>query len=189
MEKKKKKWPVIIGVIIVLIIIGSVGSSQSAKKIGETTGTNSNGTTAENGTSTSTEQSKFAVGDVVELNGVQVTLAGVTESEGSQFFEPADGNTFVICEFEINNQSEKEISVSSYMSFDAYCDDYAVTQSLTAVSSQSESGKNQLDGSVAPGKKMNGVIGYEVSSNWSKLEITYSPDYWGSKSMTFEATK
>ena len=30
--------------------------------------------------------------------------------------------------------------------------------------------KNQLDGTVAPGKKMNGVIGYEVPADWKELE-------------------
>lgn len=182
-KKKKKKWPIIAGVIAVIIIIGAAaGGSSEPKKIGDGSGS---GTVTEG----STEKSKFAVGDVVELNGVQVTLVEVTESTGVQFFEPDEGNVFLICEFEINNQSSKDINVSSIMSFDAYCDDYSVNTSIMAASAGKESGKTTLDGTVAAGKKMNGIISYEVSSEWKTLEITYSPDYWGNKSMTFEAVK
>lgn len=36
------------------------------------------------------------------------------------------------------------------------------------------------------GKKMNGVIAYEVPADWQELEISYSPSFWG-KAMTFVA--
>lgn len=44
----------------------------------------------------------------------------------------------------------------------------------------------QLDGTVAPGKKMNGIVAYEMPADWSKLEIEYSPSFWG-KAMKFVA--
>ena len=50
-------------------------------------------------------------------------------------------------------------------------------------------GKNQLDGSVAAGKKMNGVIAYQVPEDWKTLEIKFSPSFWSNKSATFVATK
>lgn len=183
--KKKKKWPLVAGVIVALIIVAAcVGGGEGAKKIGDSSdGSNSSASV------TSTEQSKFAIGDVVELNGVQVTLVGVTESAGAQYLEPAEGNVFLLCEFEINNQSSKDIGVSSIMSFEAYCDDYSISESFTAETVAVNDGKKQLDGTVAAGKKMNGVVGYEVPKDWKKLEVTYSPDYWGSKSITFEASK
>ena len=184
-KKKKKKWPMLVGILAVIIIIGAVaGGSSGAKKVGDSTGTGSGDTTA---SEKGTEQSKFKIGDVVDLNGVQVTLVDVTESTGEQYNTPADGNIFLICEFEINNQSKSDIAVSSMVSFEAYCDDYAINQSLSALVLNNT--KNQLDGTVAAGKKMNGVIGYEVSKDWKSLEITYSPSFWGSKSMTFQAKK
>lgn len=47
--------------------------------------------------------------------------------------------------------------------------------------------KNQLDGTVAPGKKMNGVIGYEVPADWKELEINFTPDFWSNKDISFVA--
>lgn len=108
----------------------------------------------------------------------------VEESEGESFLQPTDGNVFVSCEFEIVNNSSKEINVSSLISFEAYCNDYSTSVSLSALSAFSD--KNQLDGTVAPGKKMNGIVAYEVPADWSKLEIEYSPSFWG-KAMKFVA--
>ena len=136
--------------------------------------------------STETQSQKFAVGDTAELKSVKVTLVSVTESEGSMFTKPADGNVLVGCEFEISNESDKDIDVSSVMSFEAYCDSYSVNQSITGLIEFTQNGKNQLDGSVAAGKKMNGVIAYEVPADWQELEISYSPSFWG-KAMTFVA--
>lgn len=51
-----------------------------------------------------------------------------------------------------------------------------------------KNGKKTLDGTVAPGKKLSGVIVYEVPSDWKELEVSYSPSFWG-KAMTFIVPK
>ena len=48
--------------------------------------------------------------------------------------------------------------------------------------------KNQLDGTVAAGKKFSGVVGYEVPTDWQELEINFTPDVWSGKDITFIAT-
>lgn len=131
-----------------------------------------------------TPKTGYGVGERAELNDVAVTLTEVEESTGSQFFTPEDGKVFLLCHFDIENNSEEELAVSSILSFEAYVDDYTVSQSLSATTS---SKAQQLDGSVAPGKKMAGVIGYEVDANWSALEITFTPDVWNGKDLTFTA--
>ena len=69
--------------------------------------------------------------------------------------------------------------------FEAYCDDYSTSQSLTAL--MEKESKNQLDGTVSSGKRMNGIIGYEVPQNWKTMEIRFTPDFWSSKDITFVA--
>ena len=172
---KKKKLPIIIGIIVVLIIIVAATSGNgSAKKVdNDGQAAKSNGTTEAKGEQT------FNVGETAELKSVQVTLGNVEESEGESFLQPTDGNVFVSL-----NNSSKEINVSSLISFEAYCNDYSTSVSLSALSAFSD--KNQLDGTVAPGKKMNGIVAYEVPADWSKLEIEYSPSFWG-KAMKFVA--
>ena len=46
-------------------------------------------------------------------------------------------------------------------------------------------GISQLDGDVAKGKKMNGVICYQVPKDFKNFEIRYTPDFWGDKEVIF----
>lgn len=130
-------------------------------------------------------KTRFGVGEKVALKDVVVTLKSVTESNGANFMEPEEGNVFLICEFDIENNSAKEIAVSTLLSFTAYVDDYATGLSLGGLVAAE---KNQLDGSVAAGKKMNGVVAYEVPSNWKEIEIQFTPDVWSGNDITFVAT-
>lgn len=137
-------------------------------------------------TPTSDGNKVFKVGDTVELDDVVVTLLNVTKSTGSQFNKPDEGNVYVLCEFEISNNSKDELAVSSMLSFEAYCDDYACDYSLGAL--MEKGNKDQLDGSVAPSKKMKGVVGYEVPADWKELEIHYTLDILDNNEIVFVAT-
>ena len=192
--KVKRGHPVLIGILAVIIlftVIGAVGGSNEPKKVEtpeQSKSTNIISTKAPEQTTApkKDEKTAFLVGETAELGDVQVTLKGVTESTGSAYNKPGDGNVFVICEFDIANNSNGEIAVSSMMSFDAYCDDYACTFSLSAL--MEKGSKNQLDGTVAAGKKFSGVVGYEVPADWQELEINFTPDVWSGKDITFIAT-
>ena len=183
-EKKKKKKHPILGAIIlifgILLIVGAVsGGGDKPEKVVE----------ASVNISTSpatTEKTEFTVGDKVELNDIVVTLVDVSENTGTAYTKPSDGKVFVLCEFEIENNSGKDIAVSSIMCFEAYFDDYATSMNLSALLNTD---KAQLDGSVAAGKKMNGVIGYEVDSGWSELEIRFTPNFWSGKDIIFTYAK
>ncbi len=181
--KNKKVNPVLVGIIIfaaLIIIISAAGGSDEPVKVGENT--------SQSGTTTMDSQNDrnaFTVGEIAELRDVQVSLVSVTESTGSSFNQPSDGNVFVLCEFEITNHSKEEIAVSSLLSFNAYCDDYTCSFSLSALLEKGD--KNQLDGTVAAGKKMKGVIGYEVPADWNELELHFTPDFWSGKDIIFIA--
>ena len=181
--KNKKVNPFLVGTIVfiaLIIIIAASGSNDEPVLVDN--GSNQTSTTT---TAAKIEKNTFAVGETAELKDIQVSLVGVTESTGSQFNKPTEGNVFVICEFEIANNSDEEIIVSSMLSFEAYCDDYTCTYSLAALLEKEN--KNQLDGNVAAGKKFNGVIGYEVPENWQELEIHFTPDFWSGKDIVFIA--
>ena len=143
-----------------------------------------------NGTDTpqtdSTGNKVFKVGDTVKLNNVEVTFVGITKSSGTDYFKPAEGKTFVLCEFELSNTSDKDLVVSSIMNFEAYYDDYACDLSISALADKGDT--EQLDGTVAAGKKMKGVIGYEIPNDWQELEIHYTPDILNNDKIVFVAT-
>ncbi|MDY3928024.1 MAG: DUF5067 domain-containing protein [Clostridia bacterium] len=73
------------------------------------------------------------------------------------------------------------------LSYDAYCDDYVCTSGIAALLEKGN--ENQLDGTVAAGKKFNGVVGYEVPSEWKNIEIHFTPDFWSNKNFIFVAEK
>ena len=202
-EKKKKKGSclktvlIIIAVIIVLAVIGSIfGEEDTPEKVGEVnTESNqtdqaqsvSNASSDSNSESQEDEQTVFTQGEIAEMNDIQITLVGYEESAGSEYNTPAEGNVYLLANFEITNNSDSDLTVSSAMSFEAYADDYALNYSISALIEKSDS--TQLDGTVAPGKKMNGWIGYEVPADWLKVEIHFTDNVWSDNKFIFEITK
>lgn len=170
----------IVVLIVVIIIAANAGSDSKPKKVGDDK-------SASAGSSDSEEKDVFTKGEIAEMNGVQVTLKDYEESNGTEFLTPDDGNVFVIVTFEIANNSDSEITVSSIASFEAYVDDYSVSTSISAESVKD--GVGILDGTVAAGKKMGGIIGYEVPKDWKNMEISFTDNVWSDSAFKFEINK
>ncbi len=134
-----------------------------------------------------TGETAYGKGETAEIEGVKVTLLDVTENTGSEYLKPKEGNVFLLCEFEIDNQSSDEVAVSTALSFECYVDDVKTTLSISALSSKED--KEQLDGTVAAGKKMVGVVGYEVSEDWKDLSLSFKPDVLSTDKLIFETSK
>ena len=135
-EKKKKggklKWIII--VIVLIAIIGTVagGGSKEPKKV---TSTNSDSTSVDNADDSTTSESvnteptdtDFGIGDTADFDGVQIKLSSAILSKGDgKFVRPDNGKYFLELIFYIDNQSSSDISVSSMVSFEAYCDDFSL---------------------------------------------------------------
>lgn len=177
----------VLGVIIVIAAIGGGGKKDSEKPQRMSGSTPPTATATPAATPTPAPQDEvFTVGDAVSLDDIVVTLVDVSENTGGNYMTPSDGKVFIVCEFEIENNSDKDISVSSMLSFEAYVDDYSTNMNLSALLSVD---KSQLDGSVAAGKKMNGVIGYEADSDWNTIEISFTPDFWTGNEIKFVYSK
>lgn len=180
------KWIVIILLAIVVVgVIGSGGESSKPKKVGDIENQNAGEKDAEGeATEPGEEEAEtvFRKGEIAELNDIQVTLTNYKKSKGSEYNKPEKGNVFVLAEFEIANNSDKDLAVSSIMSFEAYADDYALEYSVMALS---EAGGKQLDGSIAAGKKMKGWIGWEVPKDYKNVEIHFTDNVWSSDKFVF----
>lgn len=185
--KKARIWGTIVLVVGVCIVIGYLfGDPDNPQKVDGTTPDGAQPTVQAGKTDAPPAETVFGVGDKVELNNITATMTAVTESPGSQFNKPSDGNVFVLCSFEVENNSDKEINISSLMSFTAYVDDYSTNLSLSAIL---ESEDNQLDGTVAAGKKMKGTVGYEAPKDWKAIEIRFTPSFWSLKDIKFTYSK
>lgn len=176
--------------IAVLVVLGAAAGlkEDKPKKVGDQetakAGTENAGT--QNEKDTAPEKDIFAVGETAEMNNVQVTMTNYQESAGSEWNKPTEGNVFVLTEFEIANNSDSELAISSMVSFEAYVDDYAANLSFGALV---ENEQTQLDGTVAPGKKMKGWVGYEVPAGWTKMEVYFKDNVWSNSKFKFEITK
>lgn len=137
----------------------------------------------------SEEKTEFYMGETAEQGDVQFTLVNVYESSGSELITPDDGNIFLVCEFDISNNSEEDIGISSVMNFEAYCDDYSLTLDIMGLQVPEAEGKSQLDGNIASGKKMNGIVAYQVPSDYKTMEINVTPDFWSGKDIKFIYSK
>lgn len=198
---RKKKHPILTGILILfilLLLIGALGSRSDKKEtakvedpapveepVEEPAEEPSQGEApAEEPVEEPVEEkTEFGVGDTITQNDITVTLLDVIESKGSAYNKPSEGNVFVLFEFEIENNKSSDLNVSSLMNFECYCDDYTSNLSITALLEKGN--KNQLDGTVAGGKKLNGVIGYEIPADWQVLEIRYTPSGFFSKEYKF----
>lgn len=184
-ETGKKKHPILVTIVLIFGIIFTVGAlagNDEPQKIESSAPAATQAVLAE-----TTEAPVFTVGDTLEMGDVLVTLVDVSESKGSQFLTPTDGNVFVTCEFIIENNSGSEMAVSSMMSFECYFDDYAANISLGAM--VADQSKQQLDGSVAPGKKISGVVGYEAPADWADMEIHFKSSVYANKPFVFNYSK
>ena len=117
-----------------------------------------------------------------DRDGHAVTLLGISTGKGSSYYKPESGNTFIFAEFQIENNTDEEESISSMLSFNAYCDSYKCDYSFAA----DVAAKNSLDGTIMPHKKMKGQIGLEVPSDWQELEIHVTPgNVWFGDTLVF----
>ena len=114
---------------------------------------------------------------------------GVIESKGGSEYKPEEGNIFVVCEFEIKNNSDEDLMISSMMCFSASFDDKTYAESIEALGVAMFSGKYQLDTPVEVGEKVNGVVGYEVPEGWKKMQIRFTPEIYSGDRLVFAASK
>lgn len=179
--------------IIVIVVIGLIGScfggggkktdSASATTTSTVSETKKEVKIEETTPETTTEEKTvFGIGDTVEVDdGIEMTIlsAGKYQSD-NQFITPADGKMFYKVDIEILNNSDKDTTISSMISFEAYEDDYSIDETYTSGID------DMLSGGVAAGKKIKGSLCYELNTDWKTLEIQYKPNVWLDKKVIFE---
>lgn len=136
-------------------------------------------TTSSSGSDKSTKQKEtYGIGESCLINdfNVMVLSAGLSSGNGS-YNKPDDGKVYLGLVVELYNHSDKDTTVSSILSLDAYCDDYAVSQSYLAPYTLDEwKDYESLNGTIATGKRLKGVVVYEVPEGFKKFELMLKPD-------------
>ena len=115
-------------------------------------------------------------GEVVELENLNITLTNVFESEGNEFYTPAEGNEYMLIEFSIQNTGDEEMMLSTMLNFTAWCDGEISTLSLEALATGMLAGRIQLDCAVKAGESVTGIVGYEISKEWQEVIVEFSEE-------------
>ncbi len=131
------------------------------------------------------ESNTYAPGETAELNGYDIKLTNVFASDGNSYYSPDDGNIFIILEFDIKNKTEEDIFVSSMMCFSLSVDGVTYSIDIGALATATLSGKTQMDLNIAPGKTVNGIVGYQIPKTWNELKITVKPEAYSGERATF----
>lgn len=181
-----KKWWFWLIIIVLIIGIASSGSSdkESVKETNTTefAGDGTTQTTTEKITK-QTEKDFIEVGETISKKDIKMTFISAEESYGSGFTTPDQGNVYIHPLFEIKNNSNKEIHISSLALFNAYVDGYTTSSTISA---QVASDEKTLNGYIAPGKMLKGTYSLEVSEDWQEIEIHFSPRFWRGTTVVFK---
>lgn len=115
----------------------------------------------------------YLIGDSSQTCGQRIMLRYIIETTGLNT-KPSDGNTFVICEFQIRNNTGEDLFIDSDTCIIAYCDGDLVLESEAAELTFKDT--KPLVGTIEPGESIFGGVGYELPSDWKELELRYYPN-------------
>lgn len=128
------------------------------------------------GNSTATEGAAH-VGETVESKQLNITYISCFRDESdNMFIEPKDGYHFVTCEFEFENVSDSDESVSMY-DFDCYADGIDCQASYFR--------DDNISATLSAGRKAKGTVTFEVPDDAQVVEVEYVSNIWTSDRVVF----
>lgn len=166
-EKKSifKRWW--FWLIVVVIIIGAIGGgANKPKKVDDSSQAKQEQN--QNKKEESNETKTFKVGDTIQTNDFKIKVNKVSVSNGTEFSKPQKGNEFVKVDVTVENTSKDEQNISSMLMFKVVDKDgRSCNQAIV------DNQKGQLDGKIAPGRKMTGEYIVEAPKGEKGLELQF----------------
>lgn len=173
-------WVVIVIVAIgVCVVVG--GKDDGPQKIGDAS-TNSGGSSEQasntNSGSSSDANTPFAVGDIISLDGQEVSVVSVERAydTGNQFVTASDGNEYVKVNLQIKNNSDE---TKSFNAFDWKMEDSNGVIDTYEIIAQADDALNS--GDLASGGTKKGSLVFEVPAGDAGLKLHYKPNMFSSK--------
>ena len=193
---RRKGWPILLSILIVLFVIGGLVSLFDKAKEGELTSTPAYSRAPATPSEPEDEPSAApssrptaAVGQTVtdETWAISLTGAKVYDRIEDEYLpmEPEEGKQYLILFFDVQNVSAED-DYFNYFNFESYVDGYSSQISLLL---GEVDGYDALTGNVAAGKKRKGYLAWEVDPGWQELEVAYKENSWtGEKTAAFVVT-
>ena len=169
-----KKHPIIsvIGIVIILgVILGAGGSSQSEPK-----------NTLNNGTNTDNTQTpvktEFVVGEIYEDESIAIKFVSKNNNftNYSKYADVKKGYKVIEAVFEVENVGVSDLFVST-LDFECYADGYACNEFYYV--------DETLSATLSAGKKTKGKIYFEVPKDAKEVYLEYETDFWNDEKIKF----
>lgn len=170
-KAKGKKWPWIIGGLLLLGIIASAaGGSDTATNSGEQS-SNQSGQQKD-------ADSVYKVAEAVKVGKSVITVNQVQFSQGGAYYKPQTGNEWVNLNLTIENTDDSNQYVTTLGQMfvrDAAGNSYQVASTDKAI----EDINSRLDGSIIAKSKRTGWVGFEIPKGSTGLQFQYNGSMWG----------
>ena len=121
---------------------------------------------------------RFTIGDTIINRDYKLTVEGASIIvSDKKYAQPDENCEFVEVELTLENTSNDTLTVTPFY-FTSYADGFIIdSYDFDAYMATS---KNTLSADLPSGKKINGVLCYEVPNDWSELELFVKlSDYFG----------
>jgi len=126
---------------------------------------------------TSTAKDALHVGDTYADKKVKINYLKSDEYVSDNIFlQPAEGMKYIYIELEMENISDSDQSISVF-SFECYADGKHC-ESYYGMD-------NGLSGTISSGRKLKGVVAFEVPKDAEVIEIEYEDNIWTQKKIVF----
>jgi hypothetical protein len=112
----------------------------------------------------------IGVGEPYTIGAVELVVHGSQDLEGSEFFQPDEGNRFYVVDVSVTNVSDSETVVSSLLQmtlFDSQGNSYDIDLIAATLA------ENSIDGDIAPGATLTGYAAFQIPLDASGLIFVY----------------
>ncbi|MCQ2438713.1 MAG: DUF4352 domain-containing protein [Oscillospiraceae bacterium] len=127
---------------------------------------------------TEASENAIHVGETVETDSLTITYLSCAVDKGNSYSKPQPGKQFVTCEFEFQNKSESDESVS-YFGFKCFADGNSCDQEYFR--------DDGLSASISAGRKAKGTVTFEVPVDAEVVEVEYEVGFWKKTTLIFDA--
>ena len=124
------------------------------------------------------EVTTFTIGDTIITKDYKLTVEGASIIvSDNEYIQPDENCEFVEVELTLENTSNDTLTVNPFY-FTSYADGFSIDNYNTDI--YMATSKNRLSAELDIGKKVKGVLCYEVPNDWSELELFVNlSDYFG----------
>ena len=121
---------------------------------------------------------RFTIGDTIINRDYKLTVEGASIIvSDNKYAQPDENCEFVEVDLTLENTSNDTLTVNPFY-FTSYTDGFSIDNYNTDI--YMATSKNRLSAELDIGKKVKGVLCYEVPNDWSELELFVKlSDYFG----------